>query len=282
MISKFRIILLFIISVFILLGCSQKTEKVSQINEKDIKLQMIEAYTEGLKQLEAGDVLYAAKKFNETELLLPQSEWASKSILMSAYAYYSQDYYSDAIFELDRFIKLHPDHKNIDYANFLLALCYYEQIVDEKKDLFSITESKKIFEYIVKEYPKTDYALDSKFKLSLISNILASKEMYIARYYMNKKKWIPSINRFKKVVEEYNETIYIEEALHRLVEIYYTIGLIDESEKYAGTLGYNYQSSVWYAESYKIFNKNYQNNIDIIQKENKKNTITEKIKSLIK
>ena len=199
MISKFRIILLFIISVFILLGCSQKTEKVSQINEKDIKLQMIEAYTEGLKQLEAGDVLYAAKKFNETELLLPQSEWASKSILMSAYAYYSQDYYSDAIFELDRFIKLHPDHKNIDYANFLLALCYYEQIVDEKKDLFSITESKKIFEYIVKEYPKTDYALDSKFKLSLISNILASKEMYIARYYMNKKNGYPQLIDLKKL-----------------------------------------------------------------------------------
>tara|TARA_B100000787_G_C16169111_1_gene285466 strand:- start:305 stop:1150 length:846 start_codon:yes stop_codon:yes gene_type:complete len=281
MLPKFKIIILFITSIF-LLGCNQKVEKTSQIKETDIKLQMIESYNEGVNQLKKGDVLFAVKKFNEVELLLPQSEWASKSILMSAYAYYSQDYYNDAIFELNRFLKLYSKHKDIPYANFLLAMCYYEQIVDEKKDLFSITESKKIFQYIVREYPETDFALDAKFKLLLIDNILASKEMYVARYYMDKKKWIPAINRFKKVVQEYDKTIYIEEALHRLVEIYYVIGLTGESEKYATTLGYNYQSSAWYAESYKIFNQKYKNNIDTIRKEKKINLITEKIKSLVK
>ena len=281
MLPKFKIIILFITSIF-LLGCNQKVEKTSQIKETDIKLQIIESYNEGVNQLKKGDVLFAVKKFNEVELLLPQSEWASKSILMSAYAYYSQDYYNDAIFELNRFLKLYSKHKDIPYANFLLAMCYYEQIVDEKKDLFSITESKKIFQYIVREYPETDFALDAKFKLLLIDNILASKEMYVARYYMDKKKWIPAINRFKKVVQEYDKTIYIEEALHRLVEIYYVIGLTGESEKYATTLGYNYQSSAWYAESYKIFNQKYKNNIDTIRKEKKINLITEKIKSLVK
>ena len=281
MLPKYKIIILFITSIF-LLGCNQKVEKTSQIKETDIKLQMIESYNEGVNQLKKGDVLFAVKKFNEVELLLPQSEWASKSILMSAYAYYSQDYYNDAIFELNRFLKLYSKHKDIPYANFLLAMCYYEQIVDEKKDLFSITESKKIFQYIVREYPETDFALDAKFKLLLIDNILASKEMYVARYYMDKKKWIPAINRFKKVVQEYDKTIYIEEALHRLVEIYYVVGLTEESEKYATTLGYNYQSSAWYAESYKIFNQKYKNNIDTIRKEKKINLITEKIKSLVK
>ena len=274
--------LIFILYFLLLAECSKKVEQSLPITEKTINLQMIEAYNEGLNQLNTGDVLYAAKKFNEAELLLPQSEWAPRSVLMAAYSYYSQDYYNDAIFELNRFLKVYPKHKNADYANFLLAICYYEQIVDEKKDLFSIIESKFFFEYILEEYPTTDYATDSKFKLELISNILASKEMYLARYYMDQEKWIPAINRFKKILEEYDETVYIEEALHRLVEIYYIIGLVNESEKYAATLGYNYQSSAWYSKSYSIFNKKYQKNIDLIKKDKKKIKAIEKIKSLIK
>jgi|TARA_B110000238_G_C16064056_1_gene411891 outer membrane protein assembly factor BamD len=241
---------------------------------------MVAAYKEGLKELNEGDVLFAAKKFNEVEVLFPQSEWASKSILMSAYSYYSQNYYSDAIFELNRFIELHPKNKNIAYANFLLAICYYEQIVDEKKDLFSIIESKKKFNYIIKEYPNTDYAIDAEFKLNLIENILASKEMYVARFYMKKKKWIPAINRFKTVVNDYDATIYTEEALHRLVEIYYSIGLIEESKKYAVMLGYNYQSSEWYVQSFKVFNKDYKSKTEDIKK-NTHNTIVQKVKSLL-
>ena len=188
MISKIKITLLTCAISFLLLSCNNKTEKLSTIREENINLQMVAAYKEGLKELNEGDVLFAAKKFNEVEVLFPQSEWASKSILMSAYSYYSQNYYSDAIFELNRFIELHPKNKNIAYANFLLAICYYEQIVDEKKDLFSIIESKKKFNYIIKEYPNTDYAIDAEFKLNLIENILASKEMYVARFYMKKKK----------------------------------------------------------------------------------------------
>ena len=188
MISKIKITLLTCAISFLLLSCNNKTEKLSTISEENINLQMVAAYKEGLKELNEGDVLFAAKKFNEVEVLFPQSEWASKSILMSAYSYYSQNYYSDAIFELNRFIELHPKNKNIAYANFLLAICYYEQIVDEKKDLFSIIESKKKFNYIIKEYPNTDYAIDAEFKLNLIENILASKEMYVARFYMKKKK----------------------------------------------------------------------------------------------
>ena len=280
MISKIKIILITCAISFLLLSCNNKKEKLSIISEDSINLQMVAAYKEGVKELNEGDVLFAAKKFNEVEVLFPQSEWASKSILMSAYSYYSQDYYSDAIFELNRFIELHPKNKNIAYANFLLAICYYEQIVDEKKDLFSIIESKKRFNYIIKEYPNTDYAIDAEFKLNLIENILASKEMYVARFYMKKKKWIPAINRFKTVVNDYDATIYTEEALHRLVEIYYSIGLIEESKKYAVMLGYNYQSSEWYVQSFKVFNKDYKSKTKDIKK-NTHNTIVQKVKSLL-
>jgi len=241
---------------------------------------MLEAYKEGLENLEKGDVLYAAKKFNEAEILFPQSEWAPKAAIMAAYSYYSQDYYGDAIAELERFIKIYPFYKNIDYAYYLLAICYYEQIVDEKKDLSSIVNSKKYFELILNDFPQTEYALDASFKIDLITDILASKEIYIGRYYLEKKKWIPAINRFKKIVDDYSTTIYTQEALHRLVEVYYLIGLKNEAEKYAKLLGYNYQSSEWYAKSYTVFNKSYE-------KENKKNkddksvNLLKKIRSLI-
>ena len=159
--------------------------------------------------------------------------------------------------------------------------CYYDQIVDEKRDLKVIEDAKKNFEKVIKDYPKSDFALDSEYKLELIEEILASKEMYLARYYIEREKWIPAINRYKKVLENYERTIFIEEALHRLVELHYKIGMIDESKKYASLLGYNYQSSKWYQESYKIFNKNYNKKIKV--KKRKKKFITlEKIKSLLK
>ena len=239
----------------------------------------MEAYNEGLKELESGDVLYAAKKFNEVEIMFPQSKWAAKSTLMAAYAYYSQDYYYDTIEELKIFLRKYPKHKDIDYANYMMALAYYEQIVDEKKDLNSILLSKEKFKFVINEFPETDYALDAKFKLDLINDILASKEMYLGRYYFDKRKWIPAINRFRKVVDEYSRTIYIEEALHRLVEVYYTLGLIDEAEKYANLLGYNYQSSEWYKKSYSVFNKLYANN-KLKNDDKKENLIKRKFKSL--
>ena len=273
--------LIFVIFYLFLTSCSKEELKSEVIEEKEISLQMIDAYEEGLIALEDQDGLTAAKKFSEAELLFPQSKWAPRASLMAAYSYYSYNYYPDAIYELERFLKTYPDHPSTDYAYYLLGISYYDQIVDETKDLGAITKSKKYFEYIINNFPNTDYAIDSKFKLDLIKEVLASKEMYLARYYFDKQKWIPSINRFKNVVQNYNDSIFIEEALYRLVEIHYILGSEEEAKKYAYLLGYNYQSSEWYEKSYKIFNKNYKAP-KIQLKNNKKNkSLIEKIKSKI-
>ena len=265
--------------IFLLASCSKEVKREIVIKEKSLDLQVIEVYNEGLKALEEGDVLFAAKKFNEAEILYPQSDWAPNSALMAAYAYYTQDYYADVTAEIERFIRVYPKHKNLDYAYYLLAITYYEQIVDEKKDLQSILNAKNTFEIIINKFPNTEYALDAKFKMNLIDDILASKEIYVGRYYFNKKKWIPAINRFKTIIDDYETTIYVEEALHRLVEINYIIGLKNEAEKYANLLGYNYQSSMWYQRSYSVFNDMYKKKI---KKENKKNnSILKKFKSLL-
>ena len=273
--NNFILLLLLILTC---ISCSKKEIKKSAIKEKSLDLQVLEAYAEGKKALEDNDVLYAAKKFNEAELLFPQSKWAPQAALMAAYSYYSQDYYGDAIAELQRFFKVYPNHKNLDYAHYLLAICYYEQIVDEKKDTSSIIKAEKQFKFVINTFPKTEFALDAEFKLDLINDILASKEMYVGRYYFDKKKWIPAINRFRTVVDNYETTIYVEEALHRLVEVYYILGLKNESEKYAKLLGYNYNSSKWYEMSYGVFNKKYK--VNKIKKEKKKNSILNKAKSL--
>ena len=280
--ERFRIFLLSIVIMLCFFSCSKKNLKESVLNEISLDRQVFEAYMEGKKSLEEGDVLFAAKKFNEAEMLFPQSEWAPKAALMAAYAYYRHDYYGDVIAEVNRFIKIYPKHPQIDYAYYLLAITYYEQIVDEKKDLDSIQKAEKTFKYILKNYPETEYALDSEFKLDLINEILAAKEMYIGRYYFDKKKWIPAINRFKTVTENYSQTIYIEEALHRLVEAHYVIGLKNESNKYAKLLGYNYQSSIWYEKSYVLFNKKYiETKQKQSNKEKKNNIIIRKFKSLL-
>jgi len=273
-----------VISLIILLlfsGCNSKKEQEIVLDSKDLELQMIEAYNEGLKALDEGDVLFAAKNFNAVENIYPQSIWAPRSILMAAYSYYSQDYYGDAIFELNRFLKNYPLNENTAYAYFLLATCHYERIVDEKKDLSPLLKSKKYFEIILSDFPNTDFSLDAKFKLSLIENTLASKENYIANYYLSQKKWIPAIKRFKFIVENYEDTDYVEEALHRLVEANYIIGLEEEAKKYAILLGYNYQSSEWYKESYRVFNKTYINPKSKIKKD-KQNLIIRKFKELFK
>ena len=271
--------LLFILLIVFTSSCSKKEEKISIIKEKEINLQMIDAYKEGIKAFEEGDVLFAAKKFNEAEILFPQSVWAPRSVLMAAYSYYSQNYYYDAISELERFIKKYPKHERSNYAHFLLAICYYEQIVDEKKDLEPLLNAEKEFKFVIKNYPDSDFALDSKYKLDLIKDVLASKEVFLGRYYMKKEKWIAAINRFKHVVEHYDQTVYIEEAIHRLVEIHYRLGLIDEAKKYASLLGYNYQSSKWYEATYIIFNRDYESPIKKINKK-KGNFIIRKFKSL--
>lgn len=272
---------LFIAFFAILISCSKEEIKESIIKEKSLDLQVLEAYQEGVKNLETGDVLYAAKKFNEAETLFPQSEWAPKSALMAAYAYYTQDYYSDTIAELERFIRVYPLSKNLDYVYYLLGISYYEQIVDEKKDLQSIIKAKEYFKIVSKNYPNTNYSLDAEYKIDLVNDTLASKEMYIGRYYFDKKKWIPAINRFRTIIDDYETTIYAQEALHRLVEVHYILGLKDEAKKYAKLLGYNYQSSKWYEKSYSVFDKEYKENVKKRDKKrSKKNKTLKKIKSL--
>ena len=267
---------IFFLISFFLTSCTKK-EKTSLVVEEDVELQMIRAFREGYEEFEAGDSLYAAKKFNEAELLFPQSSWAPKAALMAAYVYYAQDYYFDAESELTRFIKTYPKNPDLNYAHFLLGMCYYEKIVDEKKDLGPLRKAQEKFNFIVKTYPNSEYALDAGYKLDLIQDYLASKEMYIASHYMKKKKWIASINRYKTVVEEYEKTVYVEEALHRLVELYFTIGLENESQKYASLLGYNYQSSKWYEKSYKVFNNEYKSKLEL---KNEKKGMLKKFKKL--
>ena len=264
-----------------LFSCSKDVKEVSLIKAQDLDLQMVEAYKEGLEELEIGDAINAAKKFNEAELLYPQSIWAAKSALMSAYSFYSQNYLFDAISELERYFKTYPNDTNISYASYLVAICYYESIVDEKKDSKSLIKANEKFKYVVANYPNSEFAVDAKFKLELIQDIMASKEIYIGRHYIKKGKWIPAINRFKKVVYDYDTTIYVEEAIHRLVEIHYKIGLIDEAKLYANLLGYNYGSSEWYKKSYKLFNKKYENPVVKVKSEKKTINLIKNLKSLV-
>jgi len=273
---KFKILVFFVILI-LLSSCSKEPLKNTIIKEKSLELQVEEAYKEGMEALNSGDVLYASKKFNEAEILFPQADSAPQSALMAAYSYYTQDYYGDAIAELKRFLKVYPAHKDIGYVYYMIAICYYEQIVDEKKDLQSIINAKKNFNIVLKDYPNTEYAIDAEFKIDLINDILAAKEMYLGRYYFDRKKWIPAINRFREIVDNYDTTVFAEEALHRLVEVHYTIGLTDEAEKYAQLLGYNYQSSKWYENSYSLFDKTYKK-----RKKNRLKTYKKKSNGLIK
>ena len=263
--------------IFIISCSSDKDKKISSVDGDQMETQMKNAYNEGLEAYQKNDFLLAADKFNEAEILFPQSEWAPKSSLNAAYSYYVDGYYNDSIFQLEKFIKTYPGNERMSYAHYLLAMSHYGQIVDEKKDIEPLIESKKNFTFVVKNYPNTDFSIDARFKLDLIEETLASKEMFIAKYYIKKEKWIPAINRLKFILKEYETTVYVEEAIHRLVEINYKIGLIDESKKYASLLGYNYASSKWYKRSYKILNKNYD---DPYKKIKKKSTIS-KIKSIL-
>ena len=270
--SYSKIILFFLFLIF-LISCTKEQPISQNIKKKTQELEMIEAYKDGLEKLNKNDTYNAAQKFLEAELLFPQSSWAPKSALMASYSYYLQNYYSEALSNLERYLKTYPKDKGVSYAHYLIGICYYEMIEDEKRDIEPLLKAKNKFELMVENYPNTDFAMDSKFKLDLIEDLLASKEMYLARHYQKKNKWIAAINRYKIVVEKYDKTIYVEEALHRLVETNYKIGLIDESKKYASLLGYNYQSSEWYKKSYKVFNKNYKETVQKNINKDKKGVI---------
>ena len=265
--------LLIIFFLIFFSSCGKEKKEISNIKESRQDLEILAAYKDAYKALDENDPYFAAKKFLEAELLFPQSRWAPKSALLAAYSFYMQNYYAEALMNLERYIKTYPNDVDISYAHYLIAMCYYETIEDEKRDTGPLLKAKKQFEFVSKNYPNTDFAMDAEFKLELIQDILASKEMYLGRHYIKRGKWIAAINRFKIVVDQYDQTIFIEEAIHRLVEINYKIGLIEESQKYANLLGYNYQSSEWYKKSYKVFNKDYDKRINKIRKKEKKGVV---------
>ena len=251
---KYFLIVFFLI---LLSSCAKEEKEISIIKETSQDLEIIAAYEEAYEALEVNDPYFAAKKFLEAELLFPQSDWAPRSALMASYSYYLQNYYFEALSNLERYLKTYPNDKNIAYAHYLIGMCYYETIEDEKRDFAPLIKAKDKFNYVIENYPSTDFSLDAQFKIGVINDIIASKEMYLGRHYIKKGKWIAAMNRFKVIVDQYEQTLFIEEALHRLVEINYKIGLVEESEKYAALLGYNYLSSEWYKKSYQVFNKDY-------------------------
>ena len=270
---KFLKIFFLTLYLFSLYSCSTEEKEVSYVKETRQDLEIATAYNEAYKALEENDPYFAAKRFLEAELLFPQSKWAARSALMAAYSFYMQNYYEEALSNLERYIKTYPNDEDLAYANYLIAMCYYETIEDEKRDSGPLLKARDQFKLVLKEYPGTDFAIDAKFKIELIQDILASKEMYLGRHYIKKGKWIAAINRFKNIVDNYEQTIFIEEALHRLVEVNYKMGLLEESQRYANLLGYNYQSGEWYKKSYKLFNKEYATKINKNKNKDKKGVI---------
>tara|TARA_B110001452_G_C15229886_1_gene426091 strand:- start:1391 stop:2215 length:825 start_codon:yes stop_codon:yes gene_type:complete len=259
----FQKIILILILTISLQSCSKKEDILYEPTSKNDAYKL---YEEGFIAFEKGDYFYANKKFSEAELNFEIVEFAAKASIMSSYALYGINFYSDALENLERYLKKYPADTNVMYAHYLTALIHYEQIQDEKKDLNPLIEASAKIDFFINKYSDTDYAIDLKFKKDLIQNQLAAKELYVAKYYISTQKWIPAINRLKVIAEDYQQTLFIEEALHRLVEIHYHIGLEEEAKKYAQILGYNYNSSEWFEQSYKVLNKNYK----IVKKDKKK------------
>ena len=246
----------FIICLLIILNsCSSNKET---IYEPSIKINPYESYKAGMNAFEKNDYFFASKKFSEAELNFEIPSLAAKSAIMSSYALYGINFYNDAEENLNRYLENYPGDKNVIYAHYLLAVIQFEQIGEEKHDLNPLIKAKKQIDFFLTKYPNSEYAIDLNFKKDLVNNQFAAKELYIAKYYISTQKWIPAINRLKLIVKDYEKTIFIEEALHRLVEIHYHLGLKDEAKKYATILGYNYNSGKWFEQSYKILNKNYE------------------------
>ena len=271
-----RIFLLIIISLA-LITCSKKDEPIYIPSEK---VDAFTIYNEGLKAMENNDYFFANKKFTEAELNFENIDLAAKSAVMSIFCLYGINFYTEALENLDRYFKVYPADSNIIYAHYLETIIYFEQTSDEKRDLKPLLQAREKINFFLKKYPNTDYAIDLKFKKNLIRNQLAAKEMYIARHYVETQKWIPAINRLKNIINEYDETIFIEEALHRLVEIHYYLGLENEAKKFAKILGYNYNSSKWYEASYKIFNRRYE--VKKTKKKEDKKSLINRIMKMIR
>lgn len=268
-------LLLISLFVFLLSGCSKEPAyKPAEIKDPFI------LYEEGYELFSKNNFFNANKKFSEAELNFEDINFAAKSAIMSCFSLYGINFYDEALSNIDRFLKTYPADKNVMYAEYLKAIIFFEQIGNEKKDTKPLVEANNYINSFLKKYPDSEYSIDLNFKKELIESQLAAKELFVAKYYISIQKWIPAINRLKVIVSKYDETVFIEEALFRLVEIYYYLGLEDKAKKYARILGYNYNSSKWFEQSYKILNKSY-----VIKEINKKKSKKEKdnlIKKIIK
>jgi outer membrane protein assembly factor BamD len=230
-----------------LVACSSDKDAKPQ-EEKPVE----ELYNGAQKALQGENYEEATRLFEEVERQHPYSQWATKAQLMAAYSAYQGDNYDDAILALDRFIELHPGSEDIDYAYYLKALAYYEQISDVARDQAITTQAMEAFNTLVQRFPDSKYSRDAKLKMDLTNDHLAGKEMEIGRYYLNRGETNAAINRFRKVVKDYQTTTHVPEALHRLVECYLSLGLHTEAERVAAVLGYNYPGSKWYQDTYNI------------------------------
>lgn len=235
------------LAAFLLLTACTTTDS-AQVAEQEVPVEQI--YNRAKNALDAGDYKEAVKSFDEVEQKYPYSELATKAQLMSAYTSYSNGQYDDAVMALERYIALHPGHKDAAYAYYLMALCYYDQISDVRRDQKVTERAMDALSQVVNRFPDSDYAKDAKFKLDLTRDHLAGKEMEIGRYYLRRGIYNAAINRFRGVLEKYQTTSHTPEALHRLVEAYLALGLKEEAQKAAAVLGHNYPNSEWYTDSY--------------------------------
>jgi len=239
--------LVIIASLLALAACSSKPEEY-------IERPVEELYNEAMDLIDKSEYQRATKAFEEVERQHPYSVWATKAQLMSAYAMYERNRYDDALVQLERFIQLHPGNKDTAYAYYLKGLCYYEQVTDVNRDQKMTEMAMKSLQEVIDRFPGSPYARDARLKVDLARDHLAGKEMNIARYYQGRKQWLAAINRYKIVVEQYQTTTHVAEALHRLVEIYLTLGMDEDARKYAAVLGHNFPGSDWYEDAYAMVN----------------------------
>jgi outer membrane protein assembly factor BamD len=258
--SRFKLVsFLCLFLALTLTGCADKEkEEIAKIIEKDQQVPVEKLYNTAANTLDKEDYYKAALLFEEVDRQYPYSQWATRAQLMTGFAHYKNLKYDQAILALDRFIELHPGDDNVSYAYYMRALCYYEQISDVRRDQRMTQMALENLRQVKERFPDSRYAKDAQLKIDLTMDHLAGKEMEVGRYYLLRKQYQASIPRFQKVIDQYQTTTHVPEALHRLTEAYLSLGLIPEAQKTAAVLGHNYPHSSWYKDSYRLFKKDYQ------------------------
>lgn len=240
-------------ALMVLTACGDEVDEEA-LAQKNESVEVL--YNRAFAMMQEGDNKQAIEAFEEVERQHPYSPWAAQSQVMAGYAAYLAGEYEDAVVILDRFVKLHPTSKSAPYAYYLKAMSYYIQITDVGRDQKMTELARQSLKEVVARYPNSEYAKDAKLKYELTSDHLAGKEMEIGRYYLTRKQYIAAIKRFKYVVDNYQTTSHVPEAMHRMVEAYLRLGVVDQAKKYAAVLGYNYPGSEWYEYSYKMMEGN--------------------------